>query len=211
MPATTEPPRPHGRWAAAAAAAWSFAYALAGLWWTLGGAGYPYGESARAASMGAVLIGLDPVITGAAIATLGLTGALVAAMIRAPVRCPRGRPLLRGFAWFAALALLVVVPDGRALLSIGELFLLHLDRVEGAALHQLFCAFGGLLWVYAASATYLTSQPGTRHDRRRGRRMTWIAAALPLYHPRRPGLPRADRRGFHHVAHVGGRAARNTR
>ncbi|MEV4497762.1 hypothetical protein AB0J84_18975 [Micromonospora arborensis] len=171
---------PRGRRAAAAAAVWSLAYALAGLWWAFGGPGYPFGESARAATMGAVLVGLNPAITGAAIATLGLTGVLVAAGIRAPIRSPRGRPLLRGFAWSAALTLLLVVPDGRALLSIGELLMLHVDRVEGAAIHQLFCAFGGLLWIYTASATHRTSLPGTRHDPRWGRRITWIAAALPL-------------------------------
>jgi hypothetical protein len=79
-------------------------------------------------------------------------------------------------AWTAAATLLLVVPDGRLLLSVGELLLLHVDRIEASAFHQMYCALGGLLWLRVA----LTKRPASDRRDRRGRRITWIAATLPL-------------------------------
>ncbi|MEO3922547.1 hypothetical protein ABGB07_01485 [Micromonosporaceae bacterium B7E4] len=179
-PVTADRPGNRARWAVPAAGVWSLGYGLAGLAWALGGPGFPYGESRRAAEMGAVLVGLDPRGTGLGIALLGLVGALVAVAVQVPVAARRCRPVLAGFAWSAALTLLLVVPDGRALLTVGELLLLHVDRIEPAAPHQLYCALGGLLWIRVATATRSVSEARTRPGRRRERLTVWIAAALPL-------------------------------
>jgi hypothetical protein len=154
-----------------AVAVWSGAYAAAGLFWALGGAGYPFAESTRARTMGAVLVGLDPTVTGLVIGLLGLAGLAVASL-------PRSR-VVAGFAWAYGLALVALVPDGRLLLSIGELLLLHTDRFEVAAVHQLWAGAGGLLWIALALQQRGPRDvlPGGRHP---GRRITYAAAVLPL-------------------------------
>jgi hypothetical protein len=173
----TTPPEPRrARWPATAAAAWSALYGLAGLWWASGGTGRPFGASARAVDMGAVLTGTDHRIVGGTVAVLGLAGVVVALAAR---RQPAGRHSHRvpvGFAWSAAAVLLILVPDGRLLLGIGELLLLNPGRVEPAAFHQIYCVVGGLLWIRLASAL---RSPG-RNPARGGRSVAWAAALLAL-------------------------------
>jgi hypothetical protein len=166
--------RGRSRFAIPAAGLWSLSYGLAGLYWASGGRGYPYGESTRAVDMGAVLVGVDARAGGTVAALFGLAGALVTAAVLTRAFARRAGA---AFASSAALVLLLVVPDGRALLAIGELLMLHPDRVEAAAPHQLYCALGGVLWIGAARTLRASD---ARHGRRGGRRITWVAAALPL-------------------------------
>ncbi|MFI6511006.1 hypothetical protein ACIBCT_25660 [Streptosporangium sp. NPDC050855] len=171
--------RGRARWATLAAGAWSLAYAAAGLYWASGGAGFPYGESARARRMGAVLVGLDPRSAGTAVAVAGLAGAVAAAVAyRTPPS--EGRRGLRGLAWSIGLVLLLLVPDGRVLLGVGELMLLDAGRLEAGVVNQLWCALGGVLWVCVAVLPRRRPSAITTEDLRRGRRTTYVAAALPL-------------------------------
>ncbi|GAA3240838.1 hypothetical protein GCM10010532_081610 [Dactylosporangium siamense] len=153
------------------AAGWSAASAVAGLTWAIGGPGFPFGGGDRATRMGAVLTGLQPGPAGAGIVALGLAGIVVALVL------PH-RPRLRVVGWLTAAVLLLVVPDGRLLLAVGELLVGHGERVEAAAVGQAWCSVGGVLWAGAARATgRRNSRPG---DPAWARRVTLAAAACPL-------------------------------
>ncbi|MEV7989190.1 hypothetical protein [Micromonospora sp. NPDC085948] len=157
-----------------ATAGWSAATAVAGLMWATGGPGFPFGDSDRATRMGAVLTGLDPLPTGLALAVLAALGAVVAVL-------PAGRPPLRFVGWPAAAVLLLVIPDGRLLLAVGELLMLRADRVETAAVAQAWFAAGGALWAAVARRpTPCTAPPW-------GRPVTLLAAAFPFVY----AVPRA--------------------
>lgn len=147
---------------------------MAGLIWMVGGPGFPFGADDRAIRMGAVLTGLDPLATGLTVVALGAAGAVVAVLL------PR-RPRLRSVGWPAAVVLLLVVPDGRLLLAVGELLMLRWDRVEAAAAAQAWFAAGGVLW------TAVAYRPTLRPTPTWGRRVTYLAAALPLVY----AVPRA--------------------
>jgi hypothetical protein len=162
---------------AAMTAGWSAASAAAGFTWAAGGPGFPFAGGERAIRMGAVLTAPAPEPAGAVIAGLGLAGLVVALlMLRRPR--PRPRPRLRIVGWPAAAGLLLIVPDGRLLLAVGELMVGHGERVEAAAVGQAWCTAGGVLWAGAAHAA------GRGRDRPAdpawARRITVVAAVLPL-------------------------------
>lgn len=156
---------------AAVTAGWSAGSAGAGLMWATGGPGFPFGGGDRATRMGAVLPGLEPAPAGAGVIVLGLAGTAVALLL------PR-RPRLRIAGWAAAAFLLLVVPDGRLLLAVGELLVWHGERVEAAAVGQAWCTAGGVLWAGAAHAAGRGSIRPAEPEW--ARRVTLIAAASPL-------------------------------
>ncbi|MGC4747033.1 hypothetical protein ACLQ28_15425 [Micromonospora sp. DT201] len=153
---------------------WSVATAVVGLIWAIGGPGFPFGASDRATRMGAVLTGLDPLVTGLTVVAVGVAGTVVTVLL---ARHPR----LRFVGWPAAIVLLLVVPDGRLLLAVGELLMLRWDRAEAAAATQAWFAVGGVLW------TAVAYRPTSRPTPQWGRRVTYLAAALPLVY----AVPRA--------------------
>jgi hypothetical protein len=192
-------------WVAYAAGAWSLAYGALGLYWAAGGAGFPFGENDPAAQFSA-LGGLRAAAAAPVIAALGLIGAVVAwAMAQA-----RGRGSVRAgllaYAWGAAVALLVVVPDARALVAVAYAPVVLLgapfgwppgdyrDAIPWSVLNQFVCIAGGAAWAATAVAyqrrtrvSPAGSRPGagarwTRPDAaaRWGRWATFVAAAVPL-------------------------------
>ncbi|MDP8946783.1 MAG: hypothetical protein M3N09_01605 [Actinomycetota bacterium] len=105
-------------WIGYAAAAWSLAYGLLGLYWTLGGPGFPFGKNDPGAAL-SILGGVRAGFGAPVIAALGLAGA-VAAVAMARTRRQRGllRAALLGFAWVAAATLTLVIPDYRVLVTV---------------------------------------------------------------------------------------------
>jgi hypothetical protein len=97
-------------WGGYAAGACSLIYGAFGLYWALGGAGFPFGENDPQSAL-SVLGNVRVEFAAPIIAALGLVGATVAvAMARA-----RGRRIPRAallaFAWIAAAGLALVIPD----------------------------------------------------------------------------------------------------
>src|SRR5215204_1703935 len=152
------------RWVGYLAGVWSLAYGLLGLWWTMGGAGFPFGEQNDPGAALSVFGGVRAEMGGPVIAALGLTGALVAvAMVRA-----RGRGALRAvllaFAWTGAVVLTLVVPDYRVLVAVAyaPIFLLgapfgyppasFLEAIPWPVINQFVCIGGGFLWAATAVA-----------------------------------------------------------
>jgi hypothetical protein len=155
-------------WVGYAAAAWSLAYGLLGLYWTLGGAGFPFGmeHDPHAAHVSI----LEHARRGAAaplIAGLGLGGALLAvAMARGRARGVLS-PILFGFAWTAAGALAVAIPDHRPLMALARAPIVLAGRPFGwpegvsffgpgmfawPVVNQIVLIGGGLLWAATAPA-----------------------------------------------------------
>src|SRR5215203_4025022 len=66
-------------WVGYVAATWSLIYGALGLWWALGGAGFPFGvENDPKAAAESILGGARAVTAAPLIAALGLAGAAVA-------------------------------------------------------------------------------------------------------------------------------------
>ncbi len=157
-------------WVGRAAAAWSLAYGVLGLFWTFGGAGFPFGvahdEQARQVSL---LEHATPQTTGPVIAVLGLLGAAVA--LTATHRRRRhltAAPVV--MAATLALGLSVVIPDYRPLLAVVRLPILAVGAPFGwpeqvglsdflslfmpwPVANQLLLMSGGLLW-WATAVTF---------------------------------------------------------
>jgi hypothetical protein len=156
-------------WVGYAAATWSLVYGALGLYWTLGGAGFPFGTENDPEAAAESILGSTRSDTAApVIAGLGLVGAVVAlAMARG--RGSRGSGILRAelavFAWSVAAALLLVIPDLRALIAVAyaPIFLVGapfgwppVDYFEVAlpwpVINQFVCMAGGFLWAGTAVA-----------------------------------------------------------
>jgi len=181
-PATSRPPNR----AAYLAAAWSLGYGVLGLWWALGGGGFPFGAGdPGGADWMSLLGGLEPAIGGALIAALGVGGAMAGLALARPGG-RRARRAAGTYAWLTAALLLFVVPDARALAVLGYLPLLIVELGFGAVdwpiANQFVCLAGGFAWTAAAiAASRPMGEAGTREASARwGRWATYAAVVLPL-------------------------------
>jgi len=152
-------------WVGYAAAAWSLTYGLLGVWWALGGAGFPFGTENDPGAALSILGGVRAETGAPVIAVLGLAGTVAAvAMARG-----RGRGGLRAapltLAWTVAAVLALVIPDYRVLVAvayapiilIGSPFgwppgVSILDAFSWPVVNQFVCIVGGLLWAATAAA-----------------------------------------------------------
>src|SRR5690348_12674617 len=110
-----------GSRAAAAAGGVAGVYAVAGVWWAAGGAGFPFGAGdSQAADNGQLLRHVTPQAGGTAMAVLGAcaVGAAVAMARGVPRSRGAGARLLRsalvGFGAALAVLLTLVLPEARA-------------------------------------------------------------------------------------------------
>jgi hypothetical protein len=185
-------------WAPLAAGIWSLLYGLLGLWWALGGDGFPFGEGDPDA-VGS-LLGEVPARVGApVVAALGLAGAAAALALVRPWGRHLPRRLLATFAWAAAAVLLLVVPDARVLMLLGYLpallFQFGFETVEWPVVNQLLGIVGGALWAAAAlgfqrrarhacphcgRTDHIPGGPAGWAGPRWGRWATWVAVLAPL-------------------------------
>jgi hypothetical protein len=166
-------------WTGYAAAAWSLFYGALGLYWALGGAGFPFGSQNDPDAALSILNGARAEVVAPVIAALGLVGAVAAlAMSRAWGRGIVRRALLV-FAWIVATALALMIPDYRVLVAVAYAPIVLVGAPFGwppvsffeAALpwpvvNQFVCIAGGLLW--AAAAVAYGRRSGGRTDGRPG-------------------------------------------
>jgi hypothetical protein len=153
-------------WIGYVAAAWSLAYGLLGLYWALGGTGFPFGSENDPGAALSILGGVRTGTGAPVIAALGLAGAVAAV---AMARARRGHGVLRaallGFAWVAAATLALMIPDYRVLVAVAytPIVLLGapfgwppgvsiLDVFPWPVVNQFVCIAGGLLWAATAVA-----------------------------------------------------------
>ncbi|MCC3763381.1 hypothetical protein K3N28_09880 [Glycomyces sp. TRM65418] len=149
--ATASPRRRHWHdWIGYAAAAWSLAYGALGLYWALGGAGFPFGVgdeelmSEPEYAFKASFLGLaTPETAGPIIAALGALGAAAGVLMARGYRAGAAPWLLPAFAWTTAVGLTVVVQDYRPLVVIAYTPILLVSKTffgwpEGAGWADLY-------------------------------------------------------------------------
>jgi hypothetical protein len=178
-------------WVAPTAAAWSLGYGLLGLFWTLGGAGFPFGtEHDPYAARVPILEHVQQQPAAPVITALGLGGAALALVLaRRRTRWPVG-VLLLGFAWTMALTPAVVVPDVRPLTAVARtpivLVGLPFGWPQGLSLpslfpwpvvNQLLLMGGGLLWAAAAVAYHRRTRNAGGHCGRTDATTGWTTPA----------------------------------
>ena len=152
-------------WIGYVAGAWSLVYGVLGLYWALGGAGFPFGtENDPEGAALSILAGVR-VETGApVIAVLGLVGAVVALAMARMWERVFPRVVLLSIAWGFAAVLLLVVPDARGLLATALVPLVIIgapfgwpsehffDAIPWPVVNQFLLIGGGFLWAAAAVA-----------------------------------------------------------
>lgn len=154
-------------WIGYATAVWSAVYALLGLVWALGGAGFPFGIEHDATAEASVLKHATPALTGAVIAVLGVVGS-VAAVVMSRRRFQQGLGELLVFAWSMAAVLMVLIPDGRLILAVIRAPMVLIGRPLGLTeigfseyfetfwpwpvVNQVVLTLGGVLWAATAIA-----------------------------------------------------------
>lgn len=156
-------------WTGYAAAAFALGYGLLGLYWTFGGAGFPFGAHDDGGQGTSLLEHARPGTTGPVIAVVGLMGAVLALAMRGSRRRGWGAAALATFAWTMAVGLAVVVPDYRPLLAVVRAPVLLAGAPFGwpeqvglgdffpkflpwPVANQLLLIVGGCLWAAAAVA-----------------------------------------------------------
>lgn len=152
------------QWTGYAAALWSLIYGLLGLYWLLGGNGFPFGKNdSRSEMMGSFLSNFNVDVGGPVIAIAGLAGAVAAtAMIKSwGSRFPRA--IILSFAWIMSVTLLFIVPDSRIAQNFAYLFMLHFDLLDWRVINQVFCIIGGFLWGASALAYFRHTQNACGH------------------------------------------------
>jgi hypothetical protein len=151
-------------WIGWAAAVWSLVYAMLGLYWWRGGAGFPFGSAHDPSAQGVSLLEhARPGTTGPVLAAAGLFGAVLAMVLTRARRGGRLSGALTGAGWAVAGTLAVVIPDYRPLLALVRAPMLLIGAPFGwpeqvrltqffelflpwPVLNQILFMAGGLLW-----------------------------------------------------------------
>ncbi|MGP4030182.1 hypothetical protein [Actinomadura sp. 3N407] len=139
-------------WVCYAALSWSLFYGLLGLYWALGGAGFPFGVGDRNAQAdgGSLLVGVTAQAGGAMIAVAGFAGVVVSFAMTRPIRGRLPSRTFLLFAWSVSAGLLLAIPDLRLLQNFAYLFVFYTGKIDWPVLNQVWCVVGGALWVMAA-------------------------------------------------------------
>ena len=177
-------------WVGYAAGLWSLAYGLLGLWWALGGPGFPFGGANDPSAALSVFGGAGAKTGGPVIAVLGLAGA-AAAMVATRTRGGgRLRVVVLGFAWAIAAVLVLLVPDYRVLMAVAYAPIVLIGAPFGwppgvgllgafpwPVVNQFVCVGGGLLWAATAVAYGRLARGACVHCGRTGAGGGWADPA----------------------------------
>jgi hypothetical protein len=151
-------------WVGYAAAAWSLLYSALGMYWALGGAGFPFGRENDPQAALSLLAGARAGTGAPVIAALGLVGAVIAVAMTRNVGRGTLRAAMLAFAWIIAATLVLLIPDYRLLVAVAyaPIFLLgapfgwppanFFDVITWPVVNQFVCIAGGLCWAGAALA-----------------------------------------------------------
>jgi hypothetical protein len=145
------------------AAAWTLAYGACGVYWSLGGAGFPFGVGHDPAPHLSVLGDATRTSGAPAIAVLGALGTAAALVMARGRGRGAARLLLLGFASVLAAGLALVVPDFRVLVVVAYAPILlagapfgwppgarFFDAIPWPVLNQFVCMVGGVVWAATA-------------------------------------------------------------
>jgi hypothetical protein len=152
------------KWISYVTAIWSLLYGFIGLYWWVGGAGFPFGEGDPNAKA-SILYGLEKETGSSIIAILGLVGGVAAFLMgrKCNNKWLRWPLLLFGFIVFIVLALLI--PDARVMIAVAYLPIVivgypfnfppvsYMIAIPWPVINQFILIVGGLLWL-ATSIVY---------------------------------------------------------
>jgi hypothetical protein len=159
----------HGwqRWVPYAAVSWSLIYAALGIFWAVGGAGFPYPPGAESTGLEPLLGRFGPAAAWVVVLLAGIPAAALGAAMLRGVRARLVRPLfiIAGVLLAAVLLLLMTGLDlltkvGYIPYSIVSLFTgseigqaVLKSWAQWGIIHQLLCMIGGFFWL-AATVIY---------------------------------------------------------
>jgi hypothetical protein len=169
-------------WSGYAAAGWSLMYGLLGLYWTVGGGGFPFAPIDQDRRSGSLLEGSRPEVVAPIMAVLGLAGAVVAVAMARGAGSRRGAVAMIVAGWLAAAGLTLAIPDYTmiALLAFAPLLLVFTftgvpgpqdgigDILYWHRTNLIIVFAGGLLWAAATLAYQRRVRAACRHCGRRG-------------------------------------------
>jgi hypothetical protein len=155
------------RWAPWAAVVWSLIYAALGVYWAVGGHGFPFTPEAKADPMGPLLGRFGPGVAWIVVVMAGIPAAALGVVMLRGVRSRALRPflitagaLLAGILLLLMTSLDLLVKVGYIPYTVRSLFTgakfgqAYLESLtQWATIHQLLCLFGGFLWL-AATVCY---------------------------------------------------------
>ncbi len=154
------------RWAPYAAVAWSLIYAALGVYWALGGQGFPFAPTTGSVSLGPVAGRFGQGVAWAAVLIAGIPAAALGVAMLRGLRGRLLRPLFIGAGGLVAGLLLLLMTDLSLLtllgyipfvifrlLSRGDISPYLREAAQAALGHQLLCLIGGFLWL-AATVSY---------------------------------------------------------
>jgi hypothetical protein len=151
------------RWVPYAAVAWSLSYAALGLYWLVGGRGFPYGAGTSSDALGPVIGRFGPGVAWIIVMMAGIPAAALGVGMLRGVRGRLLRPLLITAGALLAGVLLLLMTDINLLIMLGYTPYGILKLLTGAAfgqvylqmltqwtvVHPLLCLIGGFLWLGA--------------------------------------------------------------
>ncbi len=149
-------------WAPYAAVAWSLLYAALGLYWAVGGGGFPFARAAGAEVMGPLVGRFGPGMAWIAAALAGVPAAALGSAMLSGVRRGSLRPLFIAAGALLAGILLLLMTDLTLLIALGYVPITLFTLLSGGdasfylkefaqwtVAHQLLCLIGGFLWLGA--------------------------------------------------------------
>jgi len=152
-----------------ATALWSFAYGVLGVYWSLGGADYPFAKVADDRATGSILEGTPADVVAPIMAAIGLGGAVLA-IVMTRTRRPRGW-VLQTIAAVLAIGLALVIPDYTLIALVAfspALIVFAFTGVPGSQdlgdilywhrVNLVLIFIGGLLWAATAIAYHRRSR-----------------------------------------------------
>lgn len=151
-------------WAPYAALAWSFVYAALGLYWAVGGGGFPYAPGPDPTFSGPLAFRFGPGLAWIVVIMAGLPAAALGAAMLRGAHTRALRPVFTAAGGLLAGVLLLLMTDLTLLVTLAYIPIMIYGLLTGADfiqrylaaltqwafLHQLLCFIGGFLWLGAA-------------------------------------------------------------
>src|SRR5512139_192727 len=162
VPARSGGVRDWQRWVPYAAVAWSLIYTALGIYWAIGGHGFPYTTETMSDDLGPLAGRLGPGVARVVVLMAGIPAAAMGTAMQRGVRGRLLRPLFIIAGTLLAGTLLLLMTSLDLLVRVGyfpSMVLGHLPAEKSQAylagwtqwstIHQLLCMLGGFLWLAA--------------------------------------------------------------
>ena len=176
------------RWVPYAAVAWSLLYASLGVYWLVGGGGFPYSPETVSDALGPLLGRVGPGVAWIVVMMAGIPAAALGAAMLRGLRSKALRPLLITAGTLLAGVLLLLMTSLNLLVMVGYLpaaVLGHLPAdksqayfeawTQWATIHQLLSLIGGFLWLGATVSYARLSIDACLYCGRRDRSEGWTS------------------------------------